>query len=75
VKTNKADIKVERAEIVLVRSKRALRVGWADASKALAAAGEGRLVWPEFGNEGDNDLRWWPITACDQGVLGPIITK
>lgn len=30
-----------------------VRVGWARASRAIAAAGDDKLVWPEFGNEAD----------------------
>jgi antitoxin MazE len=52
------DMKIERGKIVMMRSKRKPRKGWADASKMLAAAGEGGLVWPEFGNEGDKDWTW-----------------
>jgi len=52
------DMKVERGKIVMARAKRKPREGWADASKTLAAAGEGGLVWPEFGNAGDKDWTW-----------------
>jgi antitoxin MazE len=52
------DIKVERGKIVMAPTKRKLRQGWSEASKALAAAGEGGLVWPEFGNDGDKDWTW-----------------
>ena len=55
---DKVDMKVERGKIVMARSKRKPREGWAEASKALAAAGERGLVWPEFGNEGDKDWTW-----------------
>ena len=47
------DVKIERGNIVLASVKRRPRHGWAEASKALAEAGEGGLAWPEFGNEGD----------------------
>jgi antitoxin MazE len=55
---DKVDMRVERGKIVMVRAKRKPRDGWADASKALAAAGQGGLVWPEFGNAGDKDWTW-----------------
>ena len=29
------------------------RAGWADASRALAEAGDDALVWPEFANDDD----------------------
>lgn len=34
------------------------RDGWAEASKAIAEAGDDVLVWPEFGNSGDGQLVW-----------------
>lgn len=34
------------------------RIGWAEASKALAAVGEDELVWPDFPNEADADWTW-----------------
>jgi antitoxin MazE len=52
-----AEMSVENGAIVLRPAKRAPREGWAEASRALAAAEEG-LAWPEFGNEGDSALRW-----------------
>jgi antitoxin MazE len=55
---DKVDMRVERGKVVMVRAKRKPRDGWADASRALAAAGEGGLVWPEFGNAGDKDWTW-----------------
>jgi antitoxin MazE len=55
---DKVDMKVERGKLVLAPAKRRVREGWAEASKALAAAAEDGLVWPEFGNEGDKDWTW-----------------
>jgi antitoxin MazE len=51
-------MKVERGKLVMVPSRRKPREGWAEASKALAAARGSGLVWPEFGNEGDKDWTW-----------------
>ncbi len=51
-----ADMLLENGSIVLRRPNP--RDGWAEASKAIAAAGEDRLVWPEFGNKDDEALRW-----------------
>lgn len=57
--TDEAEIKVENGAIVLRPAKRMPREGWAEASRAIAAeAEETQLVWPEFSNEGDSDLRW-----------------
>lgn len=52
------DMKVERGKIVIAPFNRKARHGWAEASKALADAGQGGLVWPEFGNEREKDWKW-----------------
>jgi antitoxin MazE len=58
-KTNdRVDMKVEGGKIVIAPVRRKPRAGWAEDSKRLVAAGEGGLVWPEFGTEGDKDLTW-----------------
>jgi antitoxin MazE len=38
--------------------KRHPRSGWAEASKRIAETSDDVLVWPEFGNAGDADLKW-----------------
>ena len=38
--------------------KRNPREGWARDSKRVAQTGDDKLVWPEFGNEGDAELVW-----------------
>jgi len=48
---------VERGKLVLAPIESHPRAGWAEASKALAAAGE-ELAWPEFGNADDEKLVW-----------------
>jgi antitoxin MazE len=52
------DVKVKKGRLVITPTKRHPREGWAEDAKALAAAGEGGLVWPEFANDGDKDLKW-----------------
>jgi len=52
------EMKVERGKIVMAPLKRRPREGWAEASKTLAEAGEGGLLWPQFGNEADQDWTW-----------------
>lgn len=52
------DIAVEDGSVVLRKPRRRAREGWSDASRAIGAAGDDVLVWPEFGNEGDRDLTW-----------------
>ncbi len=52
------DMTLEEGRIVLVPLKRRPRAGWAEASQAIATAGDDVLVWPEFGNDGDDKLTW-----------------
>lgn len=49
---------VEGDAIVLRRAKEGVRTGWAQASEALGASGGDALLWPEFGNAGDDELAW-----------------
>lgn len=53
-----AEILVEGNTLVLRRPKKSPRSGWAEASKEIVARGEDALVWPEFANETDADLKW-----------------
>ncbi len=52
------EIEIENDTIVIRRPEKKARQGWADASKAVAAAGDDALVWPEFANADDKDLTW-----------------
>lgn len=52
------DIEVENNAIVIRKPEKKVRAGWAEASKAIAAANDDTLVWPEFGNAGDKELAW-----------------
>ena len=52
------EMTVEDGRIVLAPPRRKPREGWREASKALAEAGEDRLVWPEFGNLDDETWTW-----------------
>ncbi len=52
------DLGIENGKIVIAPIRKRPRAGWAEASKRLAAAGEGGLVWPEFGSDTDKDLKW-----------------
>ncbi len=52
------EIAVEDAAIVIRKPKRKVREGWAEASQAIAEAGQDQLAWPEFSNEADRDLQW-----------------
>ncbi len=53
-----AEITLESGAIVLRKPRRNPRQGWAEASRRIAAAGDDKLVWPEFGNVDDGELRW-----------------
>jgi antitoxin MazE len=55
---DEADMVVEKDCIVLRRPKAEVRDGWAAASQKIAIAGDDALVWPEFANEGDAELKW-----------------
>ena len=52
------DIEIESDAIVIRKPRKKVRHGWREASKAIAAAGDDELAWPEFANEGDKDLVW-----------------
>ena len=52
------DISLDKGRIVLAPTPRKPRAGWAEAARKLAEAGDDALVWPEFGNEGDDELVW-----------------
>lgn len=55
---SEAEMSVEHGAIILRRPQVGVRVGWAQASKAIAATGDDALVWPEFGNADDSGLAW-----------------
>jgi len=52
------DLTLEDGRIVLAPLRERPRTGWAEASKALAAAEDDALVWPEFANIDDENLDW-----------------
>ena len=51
-------IQMENGSILLSKSSKPLRTGWAEAAAAVSAHGEGDLMMGEFGNADDADLRW-----------------
>ena len=55
---DEVDMTVENGSIVLRRPRTAPREGWAEASKAIAEAGDDALEWPVFANEADADIEW-----------------
>ena len=56
--SGEVEMSVERDAIVLRRPVRSPREGWADDARALVDAGDGGIVWPEFGNIGDDEMTW-----------------
>ena len=55
---SEAEMSVEHGAIILRKPREGVRVGWAQASKAVAAKGDDALEWPEFGNAQDSELVW-----------------
>jgi antitoxin MazE len=53
-----AEMTVESGALVLRKTARPARVGWAEAARAAAEHGDDVLVMPEFANEGDAALVW-----------------
>lgn len=53
-----AEITVERGAIILRKPTPEIRQGWAEASRAIAEAGDDTLAWPEFGNADDTEWQW-----------------
>lgn len=53
-----ADLQVKNGVIEIRPLKRNPREGWVKDSQRIAHAGDDKLVWPEFGNEGDAELVW-----------------
>ena len=55
---DEAEMSIERDAIVLRKPRNSVREGWAEASRLIAAGGDDKLVWPEFGNAADAELVW-----------------
>jgi antitoxin MazE len=51
-------VQVENGSIVLSKSSKPLRAGWAEAAAVVSAQGEDGLLMDEFGNADDAELRW-----------------
>ncbi|HME81979.1 MAG TPA: AbrB/MazE/SpoVT family DNA-binding domain-containing protein [Candidatus Eremiobacteraceae bacterium] len=52
------EMDVEGDALVLRKARKNVRRGWAEAAKRLHELGEGKLIWPEFSNPGDDKLTW-----------------
>lgn len=55
---DEAELSVEDGSVILRKPVAAMRSGWADAARKIAAGGGDALVMGEFGNEGDAELEW-----------------
>ena len=55
---DRVDLLVEGDHLVIRPARRAARAGWADDAQRIATLGDDALVWPEFANEGDDELTW-----------------
>jgi len=53
-----ADLQVRDGVIEIRAVRRNPREGWADDARRIAEQCDNALVWPEFANEGDNELVW-----------------
>jgi antitoxin MazE len=55
---DEAEMTVESGALVLRKTARPARAGWAEAARKVAEHGDDALVMPEFTNEGDAALVW-----------------
>lgn len=55
---DKADLQVRDGVIEIRPVQANPREGWAEDARRVAESGDDKLVWPEFGNEGDGELSW-----------------
>lgn len=55
---SEVEMTVERGALVLRAARPQTRVGWAEASKAIAEAADNAPAWPEFPNKDDDILKW-----------------
>jgi len=56
--TDTANLRVHNGVIEIRPMLRNPRAGWADDARRVAATQTDTLVWPEFGNDGDDDRHW-----------------
>ncbi len=52
------EMTVEKGRLVVTPLKKRVREGWSDDARRIAEHGDDALLWPEFGNEGDEKLTW-----------------
>ena len=49
---------MEAGRIVIELLEEDPRAGWSEDAALIAAEGDGNLVWPDFANDADQDLKW-----------------
>ena len=54
----RADLQVCDGVIQIRPLRRAVREGWAEDARRVAAAGDDAPAWPAFSNAGDDELVW-----------------
>ncbi|MDR6634536.1 hypothetical protein J2X72_003346 [Phyllobacterium sp. 1468] len=52
------DLLVEDGRIIITPVRDTPRSGWAEDAKRIAENNDDALVWPEFPNEDDGELKW-----------------
>jgi antitoxin MazE len=55
---DEVEMDIENDALVIRRPRPEVRKGWAEASKAIALAGEDELVMGDFPNADDVDMTW-----------------
>lgn len=55
---NEVEMEVENGALIIRKPRTKSRDGWAEASRAIAAAGEDTLAMGEFPNADDVELQW-----------------
>lgn len=55
---DEVEMEVRDDVLVIRKPQKHARAGWAEASKAVAEAGDDELVLGEFGNADDSELAW-----------------
>lgn len=52
------EMEVQDDVLIIRKPRKQVRIGWADASRAVARAGDDSLVMGEFGNADDSEWVW-----------------
>lgn len=52
------DLVLEGDRVVITPIRPHPRNGWAEDARGIAEAGDDAPAWPEFGNAGDEEIRW-----------------